>query len=241
MIRDKRIKKRKQRVLLAVVAVLIVLSFVLHRQITQGVFSPTISGAYYHVATDEKAVSLTFDAVWQPGELPRILDILDRYEVQATFFLPGTWLRYNADLAREILLRGHEIGHHGYAHKRLTELNEEELSKEFALMEEALQEELNVQTQLFRPPYGEINQEVYDYIADRGYTTVLWSVDPHDWLDPGVDKIITRVIKRVHNGAIILFHTNATQAVDALPVIIQSLKMQEYEILPVTQLLEKEK
>lgn len=143
-------------------------------------------------------------------------------------------------MAREILLRGHEMGHHGYAHKRLTELSVEELDNEFLLMEEALQEELRMSTQLFRPPYGDINQDVFDYISTRGYTSVLWSIDPHDWLDPGVDKIITRVIQQVHNGAIILLHTNATQSVEALPVIIQSLKMQEYEIIPITELLEKE-
>jgi len=104
-------------------------------------------------------------------------------------------------------------------------------------MEETLREELNVRAVLFRPPYGEVDQRLYNYATEQGYTTVLWSIDPHDWLNLGVDKIISRVLRKVHNGAIVLFHTNATQAVDALPIIIQSLKMKGYQIIPFTQLM----
>jgi polysaccharide deacetylase family sporulation protein PdaB len=224
-----------------IVVALCLLAFILHKQITEGVFSRIIRGVYYHVETESKAVALTFDAIWEPGETGRILDTLDRYQVRATFFLTGSWVRHNPDLAREILIRGHEIGHHGYSHKRLPEVDDEELSNEFAMMEETLREELNMTAYLFRPPYGEIDERVFAYASGRGYTTVLWSIDPHDWLDPGVDKIISRVVKSVHNGAIILFHTNATQSADALPVIIQSLRMHEYEILPFTELLGREK
>ncbi|MDW7651040.1 MAG: polysaccharide deacetylase family protein, partial [Bacillota bacterium] len=210
-----------------------------HRQITQGVFSPLIKGAYYYIDTEEKAAALTFDVVWEPGETGRILDVLDRYGVSGTFFLSGKWVRKHPDLAREILIRGHEIGYHGYAHQRLTELSDEALLKEFNLMEEALREELNVSSELFRPPYGDLDSRVFNFAAERGYNVVLWSVDPHDWLNPGVDKIVGRVANDTHSGAIILLHSNASQAVDALPLIIQSLRMKEYEILPFTELKEK--
>ena len=239
MLRDKRLQRRKTRFITLLIIVSVLLAFLLHRQITQRVFNPMIKGAYYRVDTTDKVVTLTFDVVWEPGETARILDILDRYHVQATFFLTGTWLRYNPDLAREILIRGHEIGHHGFAHLRLTELDDEALAKEFALMEEASGEELDVTTNLFRPPYGDLDQRVYDYATERGYTTVLWSINPHDWLEPGVDKIISRVAKQVHNGAIILLHSNASQSVDALPLIIQNLKMNEYEIVPFSVLVQK--
>ncbi|MBS4008243.1 MAG: polysaccharide deacetylase family protein [Clostridium sp.] len=237
MHRDRRIKKRKQRFLIFLAVTILLLLLILHRQIVQGVFSPTTKGVYYQIETEEKAVAFTFDVVWEPGETGRILDILDRYKIQATFFLTGTWVRNNPDLAREIVLRGHEIGHHGYSHKRLTELEEKALTEEFALMEETLREELQIRTVLFRPPYGEVDQRLFNFASEQGFTTVLWSIDPHDWLNPGVDKIISRVLKKAHNGAIILFHTNATQAVDALPVIIQSLKMKGYQIMPFTKLL----
>jgi polysaccharide deacetylase family sporulation protein PdaB len=205
-----------------------------------GVFSPLVQGAYYHVETEEKAVALTFDVVWEPGETGRILDVLDRFNVHGTFFLSGAWVRKNPDLAREILIRGHELGYHGYVHKNMTELDDEALSKEFDLMEEALREELNVSAELFRPPYGEIDSRLIDFAERRGYTTVLWTIDPHDWLDPGVDKIIGRVVERVQKGAIILLHSSASQSVDALPMIIQSLKMKGYEINSFSELREKQ-
>lgn len=237
--REKRRRERKRRFFLAIFVALAVLAVILHRQIIQGVFSPLIKGAYYHVETDEQAVAFTFDVVWEPGFVAEILDVLDRYNTRATFFLTGTWMRKNSTLAREILMRGHEIGHHGYSHQRLTELTDEAVEKEFAQMEEALREELNLTTDLFRPPYGELDNRIADFAAGRGYRTVLWSINPHDWLDPGKDKIISRVIKNLHSGAIITFHTSSTQTIEALPLIIQSLRMKEYEILKFSELMER--
>ena len=89
MQREKRIKKRQARMILFVLICIVLLTFLLHRQITMGVFSPLVKGAYYHVETEEKAVALTFDVVWEPGETGRILDVLDRFNVHGTFFLSG--------------------------------------------------------------------------------------------------------------------------------------------------------
>lgn len=238
MSREARLRKRKKRFLLTMGIFLLLLTFLLHRQITKGVFSPLVKGAYYQVETKERAVALTFEVVWEPGFTGEVLDILDRYQIRSTFFLTGNWLRQNPDLAREIVERGHEIGQHSYSHKHLTELDDEELAKEFDLMVEALQEELNLQTNLFRPPYGELDQRVFDFATGRGYTTVVWSINPHDWQEPGKDKIISRITKQLHNGAIILMHANSSQAVEALPVILQSLLMQEYEVLPFSELVQ---
>jgi polysaccharide deacetylase family sporulation protein PdaB len=236
--REARMRKRRNRIYLSLLVAVILLAVLIHKQVLQDVFSPTVKGAYYHVVTEEKAVALTFDVIWEPGETGRILDELDRYNVRATFFMTGIWVRKNPDLAREILIRGHEIGQHSYSHKHLGDLDDKKLAEEFDLMEEALQEELNQLTFLFRPPYGEIDQRIYDAATERGYVSVLWSIDPHDWLNPGVDKIVSRVVQKLHNGAIILLHTSSTQSADALPLIIQSLRMKEYEIRTVTELLE---
>lgn len=238
MSRETRMRKRRNRIYISLLVAIILLAVLIHKQVLQDVFSPTLKGAYYHVITEEKAVALTFDVVWEPGETARILDELDRYNVRSTFFMTGTWVRKNPDLAREILIRGHEIGQHSYSHNHLVELSDEKLAQEFDLMEEALQEELNQLTFLFRPPYGEIDQRVFDTATQRGYVSILWSIDPHDWLNPGVDKIVSRVVQKIHNGAIILFHTSSSQSADALPLVIQCLRMKEYELLTVTELLE---
>jgi peptidoglycan-N-acetylglucosamine deacetylase len=239
VIRDKRLQRRKRQLWLVLAVSLSLLAVILHRQITQRVFSGLVAGAHYRVETAEPLIALTFDAVWEPGETGRILDILDRYEVRATFFAAGGWLRYNGHLAREILLRGHEIGHHGYTHQPLTEMDDDKLAAEFERMEEALREELNQTANLLRPPYGETDPRVVSFAAERGYRTILWSVDPHDWLDPGREQIIRRVTGAAHKGAIVLFHTNAPQTPEALPAIIEHLRMQGYEIVTVSAMLER--
>jgi len=232
---------RKQRRRLKKLAVLLiaaaVLSYLLHGQIIRGVFSPLLRGVIYRVETDRKAVSLTFDVVWMPAETGKILDILDRYQLTATFFLTGNWVRRNPDLAREIILRGHEVGQHSFSHQRLPALSDNELAQEFDLMEKALRHELNVTTSFFRPPYGEIDERVRDLATARGYTTVLWSIDPHDWLNPGVDLLVRTVLQKVHPGAIILLHTSAAQLPEALPSIIEGLRAKQYEMLPLSLLL----
>ncbi|NLZ93744.1 MAG: polysaccharide deacetylase family protein [Firmicutes bacterium] len=238
MNRESRIRKRKKRFLLVFVISIIVLTFFLHRQITKGVFTPLIKGVYYHVETEEKAVALTFEVVWEPGNTSEILNILDRYRISSTFFLTGAWIRKHPDIAREIVMRGHEIGQHSYAHKNLTEMNDEELAEDFKKMSETLQEELNLQTNLFRPPYGELDQRVFTYAQERGYATVVWSINPHDWQNPGKDEIISRIMQQLHNGAIILLHTNSAETVEALPIILQKLHLQGYKVLTFSELVQ---
>lgn len=230
MPRKRRNRRRYIKILLYYIAAAAVLTFVLYRQIARPAAAPLIQGVYYAVETAERAVALTFNAVWEPGETLRILDVLDRYSTRGTFFLTGTWLRYQPHLAREIVLRGHEIGYHGYSQKALTGLALDELDKEFQLMEEALREELNLKTNLFRPPHGELDQALYHFARERGYKVVLWSVNPQDWLDPGADIIADQVLNNAGYGSIILFHTSSAQTVEALPLIIQSLRFRGYRV-----------
>lgn len=240
MDRQARLKRRKKRYLIALFLFLLLLSFFLHKQITEPVFAPFIEGAYYRVETKEKVCTFTFETVWGSQQTRNILDILDRYQIFATFFVDGTWLRKHADLAREILIRGHEIGLHGYDHRLLTELDDEELAADFAKAAEALQEELGIATNLFRPPYGELDQRVFDHAQSLGLITVLWSINTQDWLHITHDQLRKKVVKNIHPGAIILMHTHSAQLVKALPVIIQNLQQQEYEIVPFTALLQRE-
>lgn len=239
--REIRRRRRRNKLILATVLVILVLALLLHRQVLRDVFAPAAKGVICRVKTGEKAVALTFDVIWEPAETGKILDVLDRYRVRSTFFLSGEWVRKNPDLAREILLRGHEIGQHSQIHKIMTGMKEEDLAGEFDRAEETLREELGIKTNLFRPPYGEVDQVLADYAHSRGYRVILWSISPQDWLDPGVDKIVSRVIKNLHNGGIIHFHTSSSQAAEALPVVIQSLKMKEYNLYTVSGLLETAK
>lgn len=105
MKREVRIARRKKRFLALALIVLFILGFLLHRQVINSVYNPAAEGVYYRVETDEKSVAFTFEAVWGAGKTAEILNLLDRHNVQATFFLSGQWLRKYADLARGIVLR----------------------------------------------------------------------------------------------------------------------------------------
>lgn len=238
MSREEIRRRRRLRLYLAVLVLATILAFFIHKQIVYDVFNPIPPDAVFRADINEDAVALTFDVVWEPTEIARILDVLDRYQVRATFFLTGSWIRKNPDLAREIVLRGHELGQHTQNHPRMEELSDEEIVKEFEQMEESLAEELNMQSGLFRPPYGELEERTLAQARERGYKIIVWSINPHDWLDPGIDKIVSEVMKKVHKGAIIALHTSSTQSTEALPLIIQGLKIKGYSILPVGELLE---
>ncbi|HHX75278.1 MAG TPA: polysaccharide deacetylase family protein [Firmicutes bacterium] len=240
MNRETRIGRRKKRYLYVLLFLLLLLSFFLHRQITQSVFAPLIDGAYYHVTTEDKACTLTFEVVWGPGKTAEILDILDRYNVRATFFVSGSWLRRYAGMGAEILFRGHELGQHGYEHKILTGLSDEELEQDFDRMAEALQEELQAEARLFRPPYGELDQRVYDAAHKRGLTTVIWSINANDWMGLTHAETKAKIMQELHRGAIIMMHTHSSQIVRMLPVLIESLRYAEYEILPFSELRQRE-
>jgi len=238
--RQSRLKQRKNRYLLALLLLLLILSFFLHQQITEPVYSPLPEGAYYRVETDDKVCTFTFETVWGEQQTGEILDILDRYQINATFFVDGAWLRQHADLAREIVMRGHEIGLHGYEHKLMTEMDDEELAADFTKAVNALQTELDISTNLFRPPFGELDERVFNFAHSQGFTTVLWSINVQDWLNLTRDELINKVMKNIHPGAIILMHTHSARLTKALPIIIQSLQHQDYEIIPFSELCRHE-
>ncbi|MPN24341.1 Peptidoglycan-N-acetylglucosamine deacetylase [bioreactor metagenome] len=91
---------------------------------------------------------------------------------------------------------------------------------------------------LFRPPYGEYNQAVLNTLASLGYISIMWTIDSLDWKNPGVDKIISRIVENIEPGAIVLMHQSAPQTAEALPEIIANLKEKGYSFGTVTQVMD---
>lgn len=228
--------KTIKKILIAIILIVII-GFVLGYQITSGVFSPSKEKAIYRVDSDEKVVSLTFDVVWNDEHTEKLLDTLDSYDLKATFFVTGEWMEKYPDLTEEILKRDNEIGNHTYSHSSLRDLDEEEIRDEMLEVDKILKEDFDYQPKFFRPPFGEYDERVIKIAEELGYFTVLWSIETGDWLNPGVDKIVDRVVKRTHRGGIILMHNCSPQGVSALSMIIHSLKLRDYEIVPVSELL----
>jgi len=194
----------------------------------------------YGVETTEKKVAISFDAAWGAERTPEILDVLDRYGVKTTFFLVGFWIDAHPDVLREIDRRGHEIGNHTATHPHLNSLDKAVIKEELATVDEQVRALTGKKPILFRPPYGEYSNKVIEAAQELGYYTIQWSVDSLDWQDLTPDAIYRRVVENIHPGAIVLFHNNATGTPAALPRILETLKEQGYEVVPISQLIYRE-
>ncbi len=194
----------------------------------------------HHSADPEtRKIALTFDDGPHPSYTYRILDILDRYGVKATFFMIGTNVEYYPEVAKEVLRRGHEIGNHTYSHSRLTKMDGSTLTEELMKCEAVMEKTLGHRPTLFRPPEGVVSEAVRSCADCRGYTVVLWSVDTRDWETKETGAIVNHVMREVRPGAIVLMHdyTAHSKTPEALEIVLPKLLAQGYEPVTVSRLI----
>ncbi|HYG56588.1 MAG TPA: polysaccharide deacetylase family sporulation protein PdaB [Symbiobacteriaceae bacterium] len=195
----------------------------------------------YSAKTDQKVVSLTFDISWGKVMAPKVLDILRQEGVKATFFLSGPWAKNHVELVSRIKGDGHEIESHGQEHVDLNTLGREGAARNIAAAHAILEEMTGRKPTYIRPPNGAFSKESVQGARDKGYATVIWSVDSLDWKNPGVDTIIRRTTKLIHPGAIILMHASDSckQTDQALPTVIKTLKQEGYQFVLLDELIRK--
>lgn len=200
--------------------------------------------------TNSKKIALTFDDGPDPHYTPQILDILDRYEVPATFFVIGSNAVRNPDLVNRAYLEGNEVGNHTYYHSNVAVISATQLRLELSLTERVIESITGHKSSFFRPPYAidgdpETAQQLRPLalVSQLGYQTINSSIDPSDWKPnrKAVD-IAQSVIRSAQktNGQIILLHDgggNREQTVRALPSIISGLKAAGYQLVSVSDLL----
>lgn len=197
----------------------------------------------YSVDTDKKQVALSFDAAWGDEDTIQILDLLDKYNIKVTFFMTGGWVESFPDKVKEIAARGHDLGNHGENHKQMSKLSVADQKSEIMKDHDKVKALTGIDMTLFRPPFGDYNNSVVTTAMSCGYLPIQWSVDSLDWKNYGVDSIVKTVLKHkaLTSGAIILMHNGAKFTKDALEQVIVGLQQQGYEIVPISQLVLKEK
>lgn len=193
----------------------------------------------YSVEMDEKKVALSFDAAWGNEDTQQILDILKEYDVRVTFFMTGEWVAKFPDDVKRIHEAGHDLGNHSENHKNMSQLNDSDCQSELLKVHDKVKELTGVEMDLFRPPYGDYDDEVIKNATACGYYTVQWDCDSLDWKDYGVDNIIKTVTehKNLQNGSIVLMHNGAKYTAEALPQIIEGLRAKGYELVPISELI----
>ena len=191
----------------------------------------------YEVATERQAIAISFDASWGAEHTENILDTLDDYGIQTTFFLVNIWVQDYPELAAEIAKRGHEIGLHSVSHPHFSELSTEQMQTELRENFRLIQETTGTSPRLFRPPFGDYNHQVIQTSEELGFQPIQWSVDSLDWKDLSADEICNRVLQDLHAGDIVLFHNNGKHTAEALPRIIAACQEKGLDIVPVSELL----
>ncbi|NLL76873.1 MAG: polysaccharide deacetylase family protein [Clostridiales bacterium] len=193
----------------------------------------------YCVETEKKQISLSFDVAWGNEDVEKILNLLRKHNIFATFFMTGGWVEAYPDDVKAILAAGHDLGNHSENHKNMSQLSEEQCEAEIMETHRKVQELTGYEMFLFRPPYGDYNNIVIKCAAKCKYFSVEGNVDSLDWKDYGVDAIIKEVTqnKNLGNGSIILCHNGTKYTAGALDGLITELEKQGYEFVPISQLI----
>jgi len=177
-----------------------------------------------------KAVALTFDDGPNPGATDKLLDVLKREHVHATFFDVGRMVAAYPDLVRREVKEGHVVGDHTWSHPMLAHRSDDSARDEIERTRDLLRK-LGATVTLFRPPYGSYTASTVNIAGSLGLRTVVWSADPSDYRRPPVDTIVQRVLSQVRPGVIILMHDGGgdrSNTVAAVPIIIDTLRRQGY-------------
>lgn len=186
---------------------------------------------------DERVVALTFDDGPSANTL-RLLELLAARGVRATFFLQGEHVAADPDAVRAIHAAGHVLANHTWSHPHLPELSGAQVDDELARAAGAVAQVTGVVSTLFRPPFGELDDEVLAVAARRGEAVVLWDVDPADWeVGAPAGRTAQRVVAGVRPGSIVLMHDWQDSTVEAVPAIVEALAADGYRFVTVPELL----
>jgi len=179
-------------------------------------------GAYYHGTGQDgqKTLYLTFDAGYENGHTPKILDVLKDSNVPAAFFLVGTYLKQNPELIKRMTDEGHIVGNHTMTHGDMSKKSAADFAAEIKKFEEAYEAVAGSQApKYYRPPEGVFDEDNLIAASGLGYKTVLWSVTYVDWdtkKQPTKAYAFEKLMPRLHPGAVIMLHSTSSTNADIL-------------------------
>lgn len=170
--------------------------------------------AFYAENTEEKKIYLTFDAGYENGNTPAILDALKKHEAPATFFVVGNFISENQELIKRMEAEGHIVGNHTMTHPDMSKIStQESFQKELSGVEDIYKEITGKEmTKFYRPPQGIYSTLNLSMAKEMGYHTFFWSLAYVDWLadaQPSKEEAFDKLLGRIHPGAIVLLHNTS--------------------------------
>ncbi len=192
---------------------------------------------------NEKLIALTFDDGPDEDFSPQILDILDKYNAKATFFVVGQKVGWHPEIVKRAYESGHEIGNHTFSHINVGKRSEYEILSEIDKTQKAVKDVIGKEPVLFRPPYRAISRSMFEIIKSKNMKVVLWSdLDPRDWSNPGTYNIVKIIEEKADSGSIVLLHDYNTvrnkksQTIQALEKIIPEMQKRGYKFVTVSEI-----
>ena len=234
--------KRKKEFLstLSFLLAIVAMFYVINSPQIVGVSATQRELPIYSVERDNKAIALSFDAAWGNEDTQLLIDILNKYNVKATFFLVGDWVDRYPESVKQLYDAGMEIGNHSDTHAHYSKLSADNIVNDVKNCNEKIKSITGASPTLFRCPYGEYDDHVISTINGMGMKVIQWDVDSLDWKDLSAEEIYKRVSSKAAPGSICLFHNAAKYTPEALPSIIEYLISEGYTIVPISELIYSE-
>jgi peptidoglycan-N-acetylglucosamine deacetylase len=195
-----------------------------------------------------RQIALTYDDGPNDPHTLRLLEVLARHGVHATFFLIGRFVLQCPAFAREILQAGHAIGNHTFSHPLLIFKSETEITRELSECRAALQDATGQPSNLFRPPFGGRRPAVLRAARQLGLQPIMWSITGYDWNAPPAAVIERTVARKIRGGDVILLHdgghkqlgADRSQTVIATDHLVTRCKSEGYEFVTIPQMMQED-
>jgi peptidoglycan-N-acetylglucosamine deacetylase len=192
-----------------------------------------------------RELALTYDDGPNDPWTPRLLEVLERHSVKATFFVLGKFVAQKPDIARELVARGHELGIHTWDHPNLIFASATEVRSQIERTQSIIFDTTGYRSTLMRPPFGARTPITLRVIRNLGLTPVMWSVTCYDWKATTPQRILAHVDRQVRGGDVILLHdgghkemgADRSHSVDATDLMLRKYTGEGYRFATVLQMM----
>ena len=192
-------------------------------------------------------VALTYDDGPNDPWTLRLLEVLDRHSVKATFFVLGRFVQQKPQIVRALAAAGHVIANHSWDHPRLIFASNSELRRQVEQTQSAIFDACGLTPSLFRPPYGGRRPGTLSAVRKLGLEPIMWNVTCYDWKATSADKVVAHAQRQIRGGDVILMHDGDQRAmgadrrhtVEASDRLISHYKQEGYEFVTIPEMMDK--